>query len=136
MSEQIDLPVEYADSLDGILGMQIGEVSDGRVTGHFKVEDRVRQPFGLVHGGAHAALAESLASVGTFAAVAKQNKIAMGMSNNTTFLRSVTSGTVHGEAVALHRGATTWVWDITLTDDDGRRCAVSRVTIAVRDRRS
>jgi uncharacterized protein (TIGR00369 family) len=68
--------------------------------------------------------------------VAEHGKIAMGMSNNTSFLRSVTSGTIHAEALAIQQGSTTWVWDVTLKDEQDRVCAVSRVTIAVRDRRS
>ena len=59
----------------------------------------------------------------------------MGMSNNTTFLRSVNSGVIHAEAIALSQGKTTWVWDVTLKDEQDRVCAVSRVTIAVRERR-
>lgn len=127
-------PLEYG--LDATLGMKFHDVEPGRVTGSFEIEDRVRQPFGIVHGGAHAALAESLASIGTYLAVASEGKIAMGMSNNTTFLRSVSEGVVNGEAVAIHQGSTTWVWDVALTDSEGRRCAVSRVTIAVRQRRT
>jgi uncharacterized protein (TIGR00369 family) len=99
------------------------------------VTNKIKQPFGIVHGGAYAAFAETLASVGTYRAIAEQGKVAMGMSNQTSFLRSVTEGTVHAEAIAIHRGSTTWVWDVTLTDDEGRVCAVSRMTIAVRELR-
>lgn len=122
--------------LNSALGFHVDEVEIGRVTGHFDVENRVRQPFGIVHGGAHAALAETLASVGTFRAVAEHGKIAMGMSNDTTFLRSVTEGTIHAEAIAIHQGSTTWVWEVKLTDDAGKLCAVSRLSIAVRERRA
>lgn len=124
------------EDLGSALGLHVDDVEDGRVTGHFDVENRVRQPFGIVHGGAHAALAESLASVGTFHAVAGEGKIAMGMSNDTTFLRSVDSGRINAEAIAIHRGSTTWVWNVELRDDQGRLCAVSRLSIAVRERRA
>jgi uncharacterized protein (TIGR00369 family) len=60
---------------------------------------------------------------------------AMGLSNNTSFLRPITAGTIHAEARVLHRGRTTWLLDVEITDDDGRRCALSRVTIAVRPAR-
>jgi uncharacterized protein (TIGR00369 family) len=60
---------------------------------------------------------------------------AMGMSNNTTFLRSITAGTIHATARPRHRGRTTWVWDVDISGDDGRVCATSRVTIAVRQPR-
>lgn len=122
--------------LNGTLGIVPESIDeDGVIRGHMAVEDRVRQPYGVVHGGAHAALAETLASYGTFVQVQGEGKIALGMSNHTTFLRAATEGTVHAEAVPIHRGSTTWVWDVTMSDDAGRRLAVSRVTIAVRDAR-
>ncbi len=127
--------VPLDEDLNSSLGFHVDEVEIGCVTGHFDVTNKVRQPFGIVHGGAHAALAETLASVGTFRAVAGDGKIAMGMSNDTTFLRSVSEGTIRGEAVAIHQGSTTWVWEVKLTDEQGRLCAVSRLTIAVRERR-
>ncbi|MBJ7457656.1 MAG: PaaI family thioesterase [Thermoleophilaceae bacterium] len=122
--------------LNSALGFHVDEVQIGRVSGHFEVENRVRQPYGIVHGGAYAAFAETLASLGTFRAVAEDGKVAMGMSNNTTFIRSVTAGTIHAEAVAIQQGRTTWVWDVTLKDEQDRICAVSRLTIAVRERRA
>ncbi|MFT4048400.1 MAG: PaaI family thioesterase [Solirubrobacterales bacterium] len=128
------LPLD--EDLNSALGFHVDEIELGHVSGHFEVENRVRQPFGIVHGGAHAAFAETLASVGTFHAVAPDGKIAMGMNNDTTFLRSTTEGTIIAEAVAIHRGSTTWVWNVELKDQEGRLCAVSRLTIAVRERRA
>ncbi len=124
------------NDLNSALGIELGAVEDGRVRGHFEVTDRVRQPFGIVHGGAYAALAETLASVGTYAAVAEGDKIAMGMNNDTSFLRAVSDGQISGEARAIHRGSTTWVWEIEMRDQSQRLCAVSRLTIAVRARRA
>jgi 1,4-dihydroxy-2-naphthoyl-CoA hydrolase len=117
---------------DALYGLELTEVSGDQVRGRVGVRDEVRQPFGLVHGGVYASIAESLASVGTLVAVHRDGMTAMGMSNNTTFLRSITAGTVHAVGRPLHRGRTTWVWDVEITDDDGRVCATSRVTIAVR----
>jgi 1,4-dihydroxy-2-naphthoyl-CoA hydrolase len=117
---------------DALYGLELTEVSGGVVRGTVAVRDAVRQPFGLVHGGVYASIAESLASVGTLVEVHEDGMTAMGMSNNTTFLRSISRGTVHATGRPLHRGRTTWVWDVEITDDDGRVCASSRVTIAVR----
>jgi 1,4-dihydroxy-2-naphthoyl-CoA hydrolase len=64
--------------------------------------------------------------------VIPEGNLAMGLSNNTSFLRPVTEGTVHAHATRLHRGRTTWVWDVRFTDDAGRTCALTRMTIAVR----
>jgi uncharacterized protein (TIGR00369 family) len=119
-------------NLNEALGMEIGEFDDERISGSFEVSDRVRQPFGIVHGGAYAACAETLASVGTYFAVEGNGDIAVGQNNDTSFLRPVSSGTVHASGTRRHRGRTTWVWDFDFKDDDGRVCAVSRVTIAVR----
>ncbi|HEX2096140.1 MAG TPA: PaaI family thioesterase [Solirubrobacterales bacterium] len=119
-------------NLNEALGMEIGEFDDERITGSFQVADRVRQPFGIVHGGAYAAFAETLASVGTYFAVQANGEIAMGQNNDTSFLRPISSGTVHATGTRRHRGRTTWVWDFDFTDDEGRVCAISRVTIAVR----
>jgi 1,4-dihydroxy-2-naphthoyl-CoA hydrolase len=85
-----------------------------------------------VHGGAYAALAESMVSMTTFRAVEGNGSIAVGQSNHTTFLRPVTSGQIHAEGRPLHRGRTSWVWDVDFTDDEGRLCATTRVILAVR----
>ena len=90
------------------------------------------QPWGLVHGGVYASIAESLASWATAMAVIPGGETAMGQSNNTSFLRPVLEGTIHALATRRHRGRTSWVWDVDFSDDAGRLCATSRVTIAVR----
>ncbi len=119
-------------TLDDILGFELLEASPERCRARFAAEGRVQQPMGLVHGGAYAALAESMVSTTTHLAVKENGSFAVGQSNSTTFLRPVTSGWVNAEGTPLHRGRTTWVWDVTFTGDDGRVCALSRVTIAVR----
>ena len=90
------------------------------------------QPFGLVHGGAYAALAESMVSIATHSAVEQDGSFAVGQSNSTTFLRPVSAGSINAEGVALHRGRSTWIWDVRFTDDDDRLCAITRMTMAVR----
>lgn len=119
-------------TLDDVLGFELLELSAERVRAQFAVERHVTQPFGLVHGGAYAALAESMVSMATLTAVEGDGMLAVGQSNSTTFLRPVTAGSVHAEGVPLHRGRTTWVWDVRFTDDDERLCAISRMTMAVR----
>jgi len=120
--------------LDAVLGFELLEANGDRCRGRFAAERRVQQPFGLVHGGAYAALAESMASWATVIAVAPRGNLAVGQANNTTFLRPVTEGTVHASGTPRHRGRTTWIWDVEFTDDGGRVCALSRVTLAVRPR--
>jgi 1,4-dihydroxy-2-naphthoyl-CoA hydrolase len=119
-------------TLDDVLGFELLEANGERCTARCPVERRVQQPFGLVHGGAYAALAETMVSWATVIAVAPDGNIAVGQSNSTSFLRPVTGGHVHAEGTPRHRGRTTWVWDVEFTDDDGKLCAMSRVTLAVR----
>jgi 1,4-dihydroxy-2-naphthoyl-CoA hydrolase len=122
--------VAEADCLDGVLGFQVLELGDEHVVGRFSIHDRVRQRFGLVHGGAYSALAEMLATEATVRNVHPAK--AMGLSNDTSFLRAARGDWITARGRARHRGRTTWVWELDHTDDEGRLCAVSRVTIAVR----
>jgi 1,4-dihydroxy-2-naphthoyl-CoA hydrolase len=119
-------------TLDDVLGFELLEANGERCLARVAVERRVQQPFGLVHGGTYAALAETMVSWATVIAVAPAGNLAVGQSNSTTFLRPVMEGQVHAEGKPRHRGRTTWVWDVEFTDDGGRVCALSRVTLAVR----
>jgi len=127
--------VSEADALDGTLGFEVVEVGDEHVRGRVRVEDRIKQVYGLVHGGAYAALAEMLASEATVRAVWDDGSTAFGTAHEVKFLRQITEGTVHAEGRRIHRSRQMWVWDVDMTDDQGRLCASSRVTIAVRPRR-
>jgi len=117
---------------DALYGLEVLEASDELVRARVTVRDEIMQPFGLVHGGVFASIAETLASAGTALTVMPEGMVAMGQSNNTTFLRPIVEGTVHARAQRRHRGRTSWVWDTEISDDAGRLCAMSRVTIAVR----
>jgi uncharacterized protein (TIGR00369 family) len=128
----IELPIRLA-GFDRLLGLEITEVSDEVVRGRAPVRDELKQPAGLVHGGVYAAIAESLASLGTGLAVWSEGKLAAGLSNQTSFLRPITEGEIHAVATRRHRGRTTWVWEVDVSDDQGRVCVLTRVTIAVRD---
>jgi uncharacterized protein (TIGR00369 family) len=127
--EQINLALR---GFDRLYGLELLECSDTDVRAQVKVREELKQPAGLVHGGVYAAMAESMASLATAVAVSDQGEIAMGLSNSTSFLRPVTEGVVHAHATRLHRGRTTWVWDVRFSDDSERTCAVTRMTIAVR----
>jgi 1,4-dihydroxy-2-naphthoyl-CoA hydrolase len=122
------------EAFDATIGFVL-EASEeiGRCAGRLPVRPGVCQPMGIVHGGVYAAIGETLASMGTARGVRPEGRVPLGMSNNTSFLRPVSEGTVHGVGVAIHRGRTTWVWDVEMRDDHGRLCAISRVTVAVRD---
>jgi len=127
--------IPYERSFDALYGLEILEAGPERARAKVPVRDQVKQPMGLVHGGLYASIAESLTSVATAVSVYENGDYAVGMSNETKFLRPITQGTVHADAVRRHGGRTTWIWDVDFTDDQGRVCAVSRMTIAVRPRR-
>src|SRR5947209_20575646 len=128
-----DLPALLQQGFDSLYGLELIELTDQVVRGRVAVRDDLKQPAGLVHGGVHAAIAESLASFGTAIAVLPQGKLAMGLSNQTSFLRPITEGVIDAKATRRHRGRTTWVWAVEIFADQARLCVLSRVTIAVRD---
>ncbi len=129
-TEQIN---EVLLGFDRHYGLELLELSEDVVRARVAVRDELKQPAGLVHGGVYASMAEAMASIATGFSVLDRACTAMGLSNNTSFLRPVTAGAVHAHATRLHRGRTTWVWDVRFSDDEGRLCAVTRMTIAVRE---
>jgi uncharacterized protein (TIGR00369 family) len=132
VTDPIERALSASEAFDGVIGLELTEVSADLARGRIEVHDGILQPFGLVHGGVYAAIAESLASRGTMAAVVREGSMVLGLSNNTSFLRPISQGVIEAVARPLHRGRTTWVWDVEASDAEGRLCSVSRVTIAVR----
>ena len=130
MSPPEDVPEGFA----GEIGVEWLDLDPDNASARIKVEPRHLQPYGVVHGGVYASLAESLSSASTHRAVGDEGLVAMGQSNDTTFLRPISAGYVNAKARTRHRGRTTWIWDIEVSDDEGRVCALSRMTIAVRPR--
>jgi 1,4-dihydroxy-2-naphthoyl-CoA hydrolase len=131
MAEPEIAPSGFAEEI----GTEWIDLDPDNARARIRVEKRHLQPYGIVHGGVFASLAESLTSAATYRAVRDEGMVAMGQANDTTFLRPIGEGFVNATAKPRHRGRTTWVWDVEITDDDGRACALSRVTIAVRPRR-
>ncbi|MBV9311033.1 MAG: PaaI family thioesterase [Solirubrobacterales bacterium] len=129
---RLELPYRADGGFDSLVGLEITSYSDERVEGTVAVRDELKQPAGLVHGGVFASIAESLASLATALSVSPEGKVAMGLSNQTSFLRPITEGTIHARATRKHRGTSTWVWEVEIFDDDQRLCVLTRMTIAVR----
>src|SRR5258708_26969429 len=117
-------------------GLELLQVTGEEVRAQVRVRDDLKQPMGLVHGGVYAAIAESMASIATAVAVSRDGHIATGLSNQTSFLRPITGGTIHPVGTRKHAGRPTWVWEVEMSDDDGRLCVLTRMTIAVREPRS
>jgi 1,4-dihydroxy-2-naphthoyl-CoA hydrolase len=130
----VQLPHTATEGFDGLYGLVLDSVDleAGEVRAHVDVQDHHKQPAGLVHGGVLASIAESVASMGTWWAVHADGKSAQGLSNQTSFLRPVLGGRINARAQVRHRGRTTWVWEVEITDDEDRLCSLVRMTIAVR----
>jgi 1,4-dihydroxy-2-naphthoyl-CoA hydrolase len=121
-------PAEFND----LLGIELDRVSADEMRGSLAVRRAIQQPAGIVHGGVYASVAETLASVGTLEGVRESGHTAVGLSNQTSFVRPISAGRIQAHARPQHRGRTTWVWDVEMRDDRDRLCALARVTIAVR----
>jgi 1,4-dihydroxy-2-naphthoyl-CoA hydrolase len=127
-----DPPLTSDRGFEQRYGLVITELGDGVASGRVEVRDELKQPAGLVHGGVYAAIAESLATAGTARTVSADGHVAAGFSTQTSFLRPITGGAIHAVARARHRGRTTWVWEVEISDDGGRVCVLTRATVTVR----
>ena len=112
------------------LGIEFTEIGDDYLKGRVPVDERTRQPFGLLHGGVSVVLAETLGSIGAFYACPEGHR-GVGLDINANHLRAATSGWVTGTARPLHIGRTTQVWAIEMVNDAGELTCVSRITMAI-----
>lgn len=127
--------VPFDECFDAQYGLEV--VSDdvegeGVVRARVPVRDVLLTDQGVVHGGVFATAAEALASRGTAMSVLPKGFMAMGQSNDTNVLELISEGVIHVEARVVSRGEDAWVWTVDARDEDGRACALSRVTVAVR----
>lgn len=117
---------KFSVNLDKHLGIEYLEIGDDFIKSRMPVDERTKQPMGLLHGGASCALAESTASVAAFLSVDMSEKVAVGLSLHANHLKSVTDGYVYAKAMPLHIGRTTSLWNVEITDEDDSM--VCRVT--------
>ena len=113
------------------LGIRITEIGEDYVRGTLPVDARTHQPYGLLHGGASVALAETLGSFAAMLTLDPSVEAAVGLDINANHVRGVKSGTVTGTARALHLGRSTQVWEIRIEDERGKLVCISRLTMAV-----
>lgn len=114
------------------LGIEFTAVGDDYIEGRMPVDERTMQPMGLLHGGASAALAETLGGAGAYLCV-EEGTVCVGLEINANHIRSARRGWVIGRATRLHQGRTTQVWDIRIRDEQDNLVCVSRLTVAVRE---
>ena len=113
------------------LGIEITDFGDKHISGKMPVDNRTKQPFGLLHGGASAAFAETLGSIGAGNQIDLNKFSVVGIEINSSHLSAVKSGWVYGKATPIRIGKTIQVWDINIKDEEGELVCKSRLTIAV-----
>lgn len=118
------------------LGMRFSEIGPDYLKATMPVDDRTKQPYGLLHGGASVALAETLGSVAAYLTVDPDKFICVGQEINANHLRSVRSGLVTGTTRPLHRGSSSQVWEIKIHDERDHLVCISRITVAVLPKKS
>ncbi|WP_059104790.1 hotdog fold thioesterase [Shouchella shacheensis] len=122
------------DSLVGLLDITFDELKLDKVVMSMPVGPKTHQPYGILHGGASVVLAETAASVATGLNVDPETKIAVGLEINANHVRSKSEGVVTATATPLHKGRTTMIWEIKITDEAKKLVCVSRCTMAVLDK--
>jgi len=128
------LNARSAESMPGYLGIEFIEIGEDYLKARMPVDQRTIQPIGILHGGASVALAETLGSVGALLCVDGTRKMVVGMEINANHIRPVRSGYVVGEAQPVHIGSSTQIWEIRITNDQGKLVCISRITLAVLDK--
>jgi len=123
-----------AGTLAEVLGISVTSIGPDSLTATMPVDHRTHQPMGILHGGASVALAETVGSVAANGTLDNEKQYAVGLEINANHLRSVRSGNVTAVARPVHLGRSTQVWDIRITDDQGKPVCISRLTIAVLNR--
>ena len=118
---------------DALYGLELTDCSDSLVRGRVRVRESSRSPRGSSTAASTARSPRRWPLAAPRPRSAPRASCAVGLSHQTTSLHPIAGGTIHATAVRRHRGRTTWVWEVEIADDEQRRCAVARVTIAVRD---
>ena len=119
------------NTMTSTIGIEITDIGDDFICGKMPVDERTTQPFGLLHGGASVALAETLGSIGGGIKVYSNNETVVGIEINANHLKSVRDGWVYGKATPIRIGKKIQVWDIRITNESDELVCVSRLTLAV-----
>jgi 1,4-dihydroxy-2-naphthoyl-CoA hydrolase len=126
---------QTADTMLGRLGIEFTEIGNDYVSARMPVDHRTHQPYGLLHGGASVTLAETLGSTGAYMCVDPKRYLVVGIEINANHVRGIREGWVTGTARPLHRGKTTQLWEIKITDEAGKLVCVSRITVAILEKK-
>jgi 1,4-dihydroxy-2-naphthoyl-CoA hydrolase len=124
-----------SSTLLGALGIEFTHISEGYVEATMPVDHRTQQPYGLLHGGASAALAETIGSYGSHLLASANGGIAVGVELNINHVKAKRNGTVTGIAKILHQGRTIHIWNIDIVDEEKQLIASSRLTVMVKEKK-
>lgn len=124
------------NTITDLLDIRFESFDDSSITASMPVDARTHQPYGLLHGGASVVLAETLASIGAALQVDLTEKACVGLEINANHIRGVKEGWVYGKASVLHNGRSTQVWETKITNEAGDLVCISRMTVAVIDKKS
>lgn len=122
---------EHQDHMISLLGIEFTRLGDDEMEARMPVDNRTKQPFGILHGGASLVLAETVGSFASHWVIDNTKYIAVGMEINANHLRPVKHGYVTAICKPVHLGNSSHVWDIRITDDKGKAVCISRLTVAI-----
>ena len=123
------------DTMVEHLGIEVTELGDNYIVGTMPVDNRTKQPFGILHGGASVALAETLASYGGYLTIDPEKYYVVGVEINANHLKMAKEGKVTGKCTPIKRGLSTQVWQTEITNDDGELVCISRITLMVLEKK-
>lgn len=130
-TDLIKLNESSSGTMMEVLRIEYTEVGEDYICGTMPVDNRTHQPMGIMHGGASAALIETLGSIGSHLLIESASEFSSGLDLNINHLRAVRSGKVYGKAQIVHQGKTTHVWQVNITNEEGKLVSTGRLTVFV-----
>ena len=130
-TDLIKLNESSSGTMMEVLRIEYTEVGEDYICGTMPVDNRTHQPMGIMHGGASAALIETLGSIGSHLLIDSASEFSSGLDLNINHLRAVRSGKVYGKAQIVHKGKTTHVWQVNITNEEGKLVSTGRLTVFV-----
>ena len=119
------------DTMVEVLGIKYTEIGEDYISGTMPVDKRTHQPMGIMHGGASAALIETLGSIGSHLFIDRETQFSSGLDLNINHIRAERSGIVTGKAVLVHKGRTTHVWQVDITNEENKLVSTGRLTVFI-----
>ena len=126
---------QHKNTMQEFVGIEFTEIGDDYIKARMPVNERTKQPHGLLHGGANVVLAESLGSIASVLCINIQERTCVGLEINANHIRAVKSGYVHGVTTPIHLGRSTQVWEIKIYDDEGKLSCICRLTNAILEKK-